>query len=121
MDGVHLIKLTLDEETALLQSFRLHPDDPLFSVPCHFTMQLTNEQAGAVLGVKGANISAIIKMSGAKVSIQGRAEVAEGGLRELDIHVCNASVSCLKLCARSTLVGQSLFLRLCFARHHTGH
>jgi polyribonucleotide nucleotidyltransferase len=64
---------------------RLMPNDPLAGVPCHFTMQLTNEQAGAVLGVKGSNISAIIKMSGAKVSIQSRNEVAEGDYRNLDI------------------------------------
>ena len=61
------------------------PDDPITQVPCHFTLQLTNEQAGAVLGVKGSNITAIIKMSGAKVSIQSRNEVNEGDLRSLDL------------------------------------
>jgi hypothetical protein len=68
-----------------VQNLRLMPDDPLSSVPCHFTLQLTNEQAGAVLGVKGSNISAIIKMSGAKVSIQSRNDVAEGDYRSLDL------------------------------------
>lgn len=66
---------------------RLMPDDPLSAVPCHFTLQLTNEQAGAILGVKGANITAIIRMSGAKVSVQSRNEVAEGDLRSLDLQV----------------------------------
>ena len=68
-----------------LQNLRLLPNDPLADVPCHFTLQLTNEQAGAVLGVKGANITSIIKMSNAKLSIQSRNEVAEGALRNLDI------------------------------------
>lgn len=68
-----------------LQNLRLQPDDPLTFVPCHFTLQLTNEQAGAVLGVKGSNINTIIKMSGAKVSMQSRNEVDDGDLRSLSI------------------------------------
>jgi hypothetical protein len=68
-----------------LQNLRMLPDDPLAAVPCHFTLQLTNEQAGAILGRGGSNISAIIKMSGAKVTIQPRNEVAEGGLRSCDL------------------------------------
>lgn len=76
---------TTDSDVMALQNLRLMPDDPLSSVPCHFTLQLTNEQAGAVLGVKGSNISAIIKMSGAKVSIQSRNDVAEGDYRSLDL------------------------------------
>jgi KH domain len=68
-----------------MQNLRLQPDDPLVFVPCHFTLQLTNEQAGAVLGVKGSNINTIIKMSGAKVSMQSRHEVEEGGLRSLSL------------------------------------
>jgi KH domain len=64
---------------------RLRSDETLSSVPCHFTLQLTNEQAGAVLGVKGSNISAIIKMSSARMSIQSRSEVAEGDFRNCDI------------------------------------
>lgn len=69
----------------VVQNLRLQPDDPLASVPCNFNLQLTNEQAGAVLGVKGSNINTIIKMSGAKVSMQSRNEVEEGELRNLNL------------------------------------
>jgi polyribonucleotide nucleotidyltransferase len=70
----------------LSQHLRLQPDDPLTYVPCNFSLQLTNEQAGAVLGVKGSNINTIIKMSGAKVNMQSRNEVEEGELRTFTIH-----------------------------------
>jgi hypothetical protein len=92
-----------------MQNLRLQPDDPLMFVPCHFTLQLTNEQAGAVLGIKGSNITTIIKMSGAKVSMQSRNEVDDGDLRSLSISgqfdCCSTALGMVtsKLCAPKPL------------------
>jgi hypothetical protein len=54
-------------------------------VPSSFVLQLNQAQAGAVLGMKCANIISINKTSGAKVHIQGRHEVEDGDLRACTI------------------------------------
>ena len=68
-----------------LQNLRISQDDPLSDVPCCWTMLLSNEQAGAVLGVRGKNIEEILRSSHASVRVQSRSEVPDGEPRELRI------------------------------------
>lgn len=68
-----------------LNTLRIAQDDPLHDIGCCWTMMLTNEQAGAVLGVKGRNIEDVLRQSHAQVRIQNRSDVEGGALRELRI------------------------------------